>query len=40
MELNKKVHHRMLKSREITNTTEKVVKEYLELYQKYGDIGK
>jgi hypothetical protein len=26
--------------REITNTTEKVVKEYLELYQKYGDIGK
>ena len=40
MELNKMVNNRMLKSREITNTTEKVVKEYLELYQKYGDIGK
>jgi hypothetical protein len=26
--------------RELTNTTEKVVKEYLELYQKYGDLGK
>ena len=25
--------------RELTNTTEKVVKEYLELYQKYGDIA-
>ncbi len=26
--------------RETTNTTEKVVKEYIELYQKYGDISK
>jgi len=26
--------------RELTNTTEKVVKEYLELYQKYGEISK
>ncbi len=26
--------------RELTNTTEKVVREYLELYQKYGEINK
>ena len=26
--------------RELTNTTEKVVKEYLELYHKYGEISK
>lgn len=26
--------------RELTDTTEKVVMEYLELYQKYGEISK
>jgi hypothetical protein len=26
--------------RELTNTTEKVVTEYLELYQQYGEISK
>ena len=26
--------------RELTNSTEKVVNEYLELYQKYGEISK
>lgn len=26
--------------RELTNTTEKVVKECLELYQKYGELSK